>query len=127
MIVGLSKIILFAASFSLGFGKPLFPQGTTVLSAVSEQSEEQQEEGYDFSLGGVTTGVGLIAVGGAGAGVIAFNNKRKKKDTPSKEYYAVEEETKTEIKLPERVNDSSTLSNDLPNSVEAVPEDEKGL
>lgn len=53
-------------------------------SNVSE-IEDIEEEASDFlNLGTVGTGVGLLAVGGVGAGIIAHNNK-KPKDVPSKE------------------------------------------
>ena len=53
-------------------------------SNVNETEDIEEEANNFLNMGTVGTGVGLLAVGGVGAGIIARNNK-KPKDVPSKE------------------------------------------
>ena len=53
-------------------------------SNVNETEDIEEEANNFLNMGTVGTGVGLLAVGGVGAGIIARNNK-KPKDIPSKE------------------------------------------
>lgn len=73
----------------------------TVLRA--NEDDKKEEERADTTLENTLlgTGVGLVAVGGIGAGVIAHNNN-KPKDTPSKTisgtYYDDDDENKKRLK-----------------------------
>lgn len=59
----------------------VYQSSTVSQTSESDKKENRADNTLENTLFG--SGVGLIAVGGVGAGVIAHNNK-KPKDTPSK-------------------------------------------